>query len=79
MRDSDRNGFITYARRCFGNKLPAQFVWKGYSSWFHTCQLNLMADFGTKEAAMDDLDKKLIENGYILLTTKQANKLLPLL
>ena len=46
------------------------------AKWYHTyCPY----PFPTKEAAMEDLDKHLVARNWKLLTTEQAEKLLPLL
>jgi hypothetical protein len=53
------------------------YVRLNYYGWANS--VSIEKDFKTAEAAMEDADKALIEEGYMLLTEEQFNKLQVLL
>lgn len=65
-----------YSRITLDRKCGLGDVYRISLKWYHSLAIN---SFTTKEAAMKDLDERLVFQGYKLLTHEQAEKLKVLL
>lgn len=74
------SGDCYYRRFTVGPARPNLAIYVYYTDygWSGTCEnkaFDLDIGYASKEAAMEDLDKALVNQGYILLTEEQAKKI----